>query len=63
MVSLTWISKIFFKVMLMKSIKIGAVALIAESVTADILDKAKIKAAPPKKQRSSFNQNILVLLR
>ena len=49
--------------MLMKSIKIGAVALIAESVTADILDKAKIKAAPPRKHKSSFKQNILVLLR
>lgn len=49
--------------MLMKSIKIGAVALIAERVTADIFDNAKIKAAPPKKQRSSFKQNILVLLR
>lgn len=49
--------------MLIKSIKIGAVALIAESVTADILDNAKMKAAPPKKQRSSFKQKILVRLR
>lgn len=39
-VSLTRMSNIFFSARLMNSIKIGAVALIADDVTAESLDKA-----------------------